>query len=741
MRVGSRWSKKSVFTKLLGSYILLFLVPLTIFGLISLGWITDLVRAETANVYAKLSQNLGENVDQVFKDANDFTHYISRERWFRNLMLSIPDDTEANPARALERLNYYRISNPYIDEIAIFFHDREFILTSSLRLSYSEFFKYVLVLNGRQPEYLREKLERERGEELLLPYEVQDIDGNRGFLHVSTFPVHRQFDLRASVFLFVRQTHITRILAQMTLPETTSVVFERDERRVVAAAGEVAEEALSEIVRDVTAASERMVAGDGVEYLPQLVNLESAPLTLAVFAPLKRVTTSVRHAAFTLAGILLALVFIGVVLSYWLSLSGLKPLRKLQAKLQHSTHRRPPTNQDEFAWIEASINSLVQEEHELRSRVELQKRRLADFYVRQVLEGRLALTPDTRTYLKEVGLRVPSPLYACCVTTLPRDTVLGQLPHGGGVWWYAVDISGTTCCLACFDEREAFDSSLSVLQKRVVERVSLEHTVAVGRVCDELTSIPTSYFEAQIALGSRRILRSRAVLPFANIDKRMSFFHYPEDVENRLKNYLRQGCFREAVDEMDSVVKHNARQATDSLPLRYVLSHVAMTAMQVTDETGGYASVYVDVQRILQSRRVEETRAYIVEVFSEICRHSQELKSRRGDSEIADIRAYVDDNLTNRNLSLTYVADHFDVTVSYLSRVFKDASGSSFHEYVSRARLALAAQMLREPESRVKDVLESVGYTNDVTFRRLFRKYYGVTPNEYRSHPSRNPAM
>jgi AraC-like DNA-binding protein len=92
---------------------------------------------------------------------------------------------------------------------------------------------------------------------------------------------------------------------------------------------------------------------------------------------------------------------------------------------------------------------------------------------------------------------------------------------------------------------------------------------------------------------------------------------------------------------------------------------------------------------------------------------------------------FVDFSIQNPGLSLQYVADKFDVSVSLISKVFKDACGMGFNRYVNRCRMEAAKELLAS-DHEVSAVAKMTGYGNDATFRRLFKDFTGLTPSEYR---------
>lgn len=84
-------------------------------------------------------------------------------------------------------------------------------------------------------------------------------------------------------------------------------------------------------------------------------------------------------------------------------------------------------------------------------------------------------------------------------------------------------------------------------------------------------------------------------------------------------------------------------------------------------------------------------------------------------------------------LSLTDVADALNVTAAYLCNVFHAETGETYSKFILRLRMEKAAQLLQtQPASKVYSIAAEVGYVSPKHFNLVFKKYYGLTPGEYR---------
>ncbi|NHN35199.1 helix-turn-helix domain-containing protein [Paenibacillus agricola] len=122
--------------------------------------------------------------------------------------------------------------------------------------------------------------------------------------------------------------------------------------------------------------------------------------------------------------------------------------------------------------------------------------------------------------------------------------------------------------------------------------------------------------------------------------------------------------------------------------------------------------------------------------FSEnINRLMKEIKRNRNQAYRKYIRAavtFIESHYHEDTLSLQQTADEVGVSISYLSRCFKEETGISFIHYVTQVRIEHAKRMLANPESKTYEVAYLSGYKEYSHFAKVFKKYSGYNPTEYR---------
>ncbi len=88
-------------------------------------------------------------------------------------------------------------------------------------------------------------------------------------------------------------------------------------------------------------------------------------------------------------------------------------------------------------------------------------------------------------------------------------------------------------------------------------------------------------------------------------------------------------------------------------------------------------------------------------------------------------------NYFEQDITLVEMGRLTGVTPSYLSRLFKKDLGVNYTEYVNQLRMNKAKELLNVPHLKMMEIANMVGFNNANYFAKIFKRYEGMTPNEY----------
>ncbi len=93
---------------------------------------------------------------------------------------------------------------------------------------------------------------------------------------------------------------------------------------------------------------------------------------------------------------------------------------------------------------------------------------------------------------------------------------------------------------------------------------------------------------------------------------------------------------------------------------------------------------------------------------------------------------HIDTHYCDQGFSLESVAKYANMGRCYLSAMFTQNIGKTFIEYLTELRMKRAIELMQQPSKMVYEIAEETGYQNSTYFSTVFKKYYGMSPKEYK---------
>lgn len=151
------------------------------------------------------------------------------------------------------------------------------------------------------------------------------------------------------------------------------------------------------------------------------------------------------------------------------------------------------------------------------------------------------------------------------------------------------------------------------------------------------------------------------------------------------------------------------------------------------DELAALETAYFQTQTV-DPKRYESMVALLDSFSRQLSLHAEELALVEEGKEPAAIlkaRTFIHQHL-DEPLPLGIVARQAGLSESHFCRVFKEITGLTLTDYVTRARISWARKELLRPATRVSEIAFQVGFQSLSQFNRSFAKINGCSPSTWR---------
>lgn len=246
----------------------------------------------------------------------------------------------------------------------------------------------------------------------------------------------------------------------------------------------------------------------------------------------------------------------------------------------------------------------------------------------------------------------------------------------------------------------------------------------------EAYTLTGGYLKYSFIYGYGNIFTPEAIDELEN-NKDFSDLH----IMDRLEAHLKSNRVLELKEDIINVVDLLKDKSCSFNYTQSLLLQITNLLYKISREQGITTS-NLDKNKILSDfNNIRSLEAYKSWLFELIDIYDQNIRERNVAIDIefiAKIKKYITNNINNQ-LSLNSVADEFNISPGYLSKIFKEGTGTNFSDFVINKKFEKAAELLLgNNHLDISEVAETIGYSNITYFTRLFKEKYGMTPLQYR---------
>jgi two-component system response regulator YesN len=268
---------------------------------------------------------------------------------------------------------------------------------------------------------------------------------------------------------------------------------------------------------------------------------------------------------------------------------------------------------------------------------------------------------------------------------------------------------------------------LTQIQQKFAELHHPGLKIGVGSWKNQLTDLAGSYQEA-LQVNKKQ---QKGIFCYTAFSQNRSYW-YPIELEVRIMNAVRAGDQQGLNHELDLVQQYNfAEKSLSPSFARELFLEILGTYKKLGDQLG-LASVEKEMQQYGQISDAEQGIKELSNKLNQIAHQIHTKKKSHNVQLLQSIQGFIESSLTDPNLGLYSVASQFSITESYLSFFFKEQTGENFSSYIEQLRIQQAEMLLKTTNLSIGDLAKAVGYSNDKTFRRVFKKLKGTSPSDYR---------
>lgn len=286
------------------------------------------------------------------------------------------------------------------------------------------------------------------------------------------------------------------------------------------------------------------------------------------------------------------------------------------------------------------------------------------------------------------------------------------------------------------------DKKCAYLQDIINNCFGFTITIAISSKGIILTELPQKFSECREALEHKFYMGTNSVIFHSDVN---TFFKYDDhSILEKLQKALVEGIksgneasVKERLQDIYSYLKNIDPTKKDFIKNFYwntisSINNIRLSLLSGEDdkkpEYSDLSGLYGLVEKCTNA---DELNTLLDESARSI---TQKVNSYNNKSIKLVLRKAIDYLYAhyNEQITLNEVAERTFVSTYYISRMFKREMGKNFVDFLNEIRIEKAKEMLKDIRYKTYEVAEKVGIPDAHYFSRLFKKYAGVTPTEFR---------
>lgn len=399
-----------------------------------------------------------------------------------------------------------------------------------------------------------------------------------------------------------------------------------------------------------------------------------------------------------------------------------------------------------FLRIYSTLRRLIKDKFNMQNKLDETVPALRNLFCYNLLKGKMESEQEVAAKSAELGLDIPERDMAVLLVHCEEGsnerirTAFEQrlLEHSDG---FCLEMDGQLCCVVHVPEPDMkmLDMRIMAAKNDIYAESDIRAAVGVGRFCHSREELSRGFIEAFEALKYRFLYGAEETIFFEDIKlSNWKSRGYPFEKEKVLRNYIMTGDAENAQHVLRNIIEELTQQTVDisfnrrrqycRMLISGILKTVDMLGLDIEEAFGADAD---NVHTVELSANKEDFLRQCSEMLDTIMKYVSRESSNKSSKDMDKLIDFMENNFRS-DISLIDAASVVGLNPSYVSRLIKNHTGKSFTDYVADKRMSLAEKLLLTTDWKLDDIAQQIGYQNTYYFIKVFRKFYGTTPNKFR---------
>ena len=402
----------------------------------------------------------------------------------------------------------------------------------------------------------------------------------------------------------------------------------------------------------------------------------------------------------------------------------------------------------------------TREEEDLKKLLEASKPLLAESFKRDLFTGKFKNVGEIEQQFEYFGLDKPGERFVVLAieaddyerSTSGQSRELKEMyalrisraltrQAAGGTLWSRMD-ERHWALLASGGGRdgESVNSAAYRLSADLISQLKengISVSIGISPATERFELLSEKYEQAANALEYKFRLGKGQMIRYEDIVDGPGNYNIPfNETQNEIAAFLHARSRESAEAFVDGVIDKieafASKSETKNMCVTIVLyAQLVLNGMNVNPDAV-YGKERLPWERLMRIETISDVKMWLLDTFFTMIAFLESSQNHQYGRMIEEAIKYIKRNFRDK-ITVKSIADELMYSANYLNNVFKQKTGETILEYITKIRVEEAKRLIAgDPNIKTYELADAVGYNHESYFRGVFKQYTGLTPKEYK---------
>ncbi|MDD3766626.1 MAG: AraC family transcriptional regulator [Eubacteriales bacterium] len=718
--------KNDLVVKYIVSYVLFMAIPIVIFSVIIFNYYIKLLHLE---MESRNSSAL-ERIKLIAENRFEQMHRMAYQSLLNQEIISSErDESVLADVKIIKTLESMHLRLDFIDNVYFYSQRKNCAYTSTRLYKFGEKNEPIFIYNNMDSIRLSSFLNSVSKNTMLHNVVVKENDLEKTVSVYLVLEGEKADAKMQRLMIFV----IDSAKLYSIFNDEEVVILDSDNNIIISSVKEDALDELAPIIAQSSSSKNSAVKKTG-KYYVSYTKTNYYGMQYFLFTNIDRALHNInRTKIIFIIGVLVILIVAFLIMPYVIKRQ-YAPIKTIKSVII----RKNPQNEysNDLDMIKTALKDAYEQNEALDIKLKNQAHEITDYLLSKLIKGDYSSLADYNKKAAEYGISIKSD-YLCVaflITNGPSvmdcDSILrSQTPP---VYHVSTPDPNRACLVIQSSSKKLDYKWVKSLYEKIEAKMGEKAFITIGNCYDSPSFMWRSYMEAKTIVDDSSTKKEGIVF----FDEYTSELDIPDyswnDKVDSLLSMVKTIQQDKVESIIDSIIDDVKARKYSIFSAKCVVYDIVNTIIKSLNSTGSVSNHGIEIlSNFTALETVEDLREILSLICSDLMKNYRIAKAN-ANSLIEDIVRKIEENFYKPYFSVQWLAEQFGMSISGISKYFKNTKGITIKEYVYILEMERAKELLLNTDLPIGEISLAIGQQDVSNFIKKFKRKMGITPGEFR---------